>query len=74
MSELDAQTPLIPMSRMNRLMAGDHVSYDDPNTWPVEKLEGVITGFDNAEMTYLVVDFGNGDVRTLTEDEVTRIA
>jgi hypothetical protein len=60
-------------SRMHRLRKGDKVSYQDTSTWPPVDMEGKVAGFANAELSYLEVDFGDGDVRTLTEDEVRRV-
>lgn len=60
-------------SRVHRFEVGDKVFYDDVAEWPVVTLEGTIVGFDNEELTYLVVDFGGDDnTKVLTEDEVRR--
>lgn len=69
-------------SRMNRLRPDDRVSFKDESEWPPVQYEGVITGFDNDEMTYLNVKLDTklgdekfkGEERVLTEDEVVRIA
>lgn len=66
------------MSPFHRRMVGDQVAYsdlgtpDEPN-WPPVELVGEITGFANEELTYIVVDFGEDDLRTLTEDDVRRV-
>lgn len=61
-------------SRMHRLRVGDVVSYDDPSEWPPVHMEGPITGFANDELTYVNCDFGDHGEKTLTEDEVKRVA
>ena len=61
-------------SRMHRLRVGDVVAYEDQSEWPPVHMEGSIVAFANVELTYLEIDFGDGDTRVLTEDEVTRIA
>lgn len=60
-------------SKMFRLQVGDKVSFQDASEWPPVDLEGEIVDFGNEELSYLVVDFGDDDERTLTEDEVKRI-
>lgn len=60
-------------SRMHRLRVGDVVAWDDASEFPPIHHEGPITGFDNDEMTYVVVDFGESESRVLTEDEVKRV-
>jgi len=60
-------------SPMNRLQIGDVVSYEDGSTWPPTHMEGPITSFANDTLTWIVVDFPEGE-RTLTEEEVIRIA
>lgn len=60
-------------SKMHRLRKGDKVAFQDNSEWPPTDMEGTIKGFENEELTYLSVDFGDDDVRTLTEDEVKRI-
>lgn len=62
------------MSRMNRLMIGDVVEYEDSSVFPPVKLEGPIVAFANVEKTYLEVAFGEENNRVLTEDEVRRVA
>jgi hypothetical protein len=67
-------------SRMFRLREGDKVAWKDESEFPPIQYEGVVTGFDNEEMTYLKVtgsEVGNDKAKevekVLTEDEVTRI-
>ena len=67
-------------SRMHRYRVGDKVSWNDTSEFPPVQYEGEVTGFDNAEMTYLKVsltpvldDKAKAEERVLTEDEVTRI-
>lgn len=68
-------------SRMFRLRVGDKVSWNDTSEHPPVQYEGEVTGFDNAEGTYLNVDLYNVSdesqtdkvEKVLTEDEVTRI-
>lgn len=64
-------------SPTHRRMIGDKVVYRDGGTpdapiWPPHELVGEITGFANEECSYITVDFGDGDARTLTEDDVER--
>ena len=61
-------------SRMHRLRIGDVVAYDDTSEWPPVQMEGPITEFANAELTYIVCDFGEHGTKELTEDEVKRVA
>jgi hypothetical protein len=61
-------------SKMHRLRVGDVVTFQDNSEWPPVHLEGPITEFANVELTYLTIDFGDAGVKTLTEDEVTRVA
>lgn len=61
-------------SRIHRFQVGDVVEYVDESEWPPTKLEGKIVGFDNEEQTYLIIDFETVGKKTLTEDEVRRIA
>lgn len=68
-------------SRMHRLRLGDIVENHDLSTWPPTVLTGPVVAFANEEGSYLNCDFsrtdGNEailDVRTLTEDEVKRVA
>mgnify|MGYP001306785845 CR=1 FL=1 len=60
-------------SKMNRLEIGDVVAYEDGSTWPPTHMEGPISSFANDTLTHITVDFPDG-ARTLTEEEVTRIA
>lgn len=67
-------------SRMHRFRKGDKVSWSDGSEFPPVQYEGEVTGFDNDEMTYLVVSLkpvdkedAEAEERVLTEDEVTRI-
>lgn len=65
-------------SKMHRLQVGDTVSFSDTSDWPPVHMEGPITAFTNAEMTYLEVELTTPEGKTvtkeLTEDEVTRVA
>jgi hypothetical protein len=61
-------------SRMHRFRVGDIVAFDDGSEWPPVHMEGPIVNFANDELTYVVVDFGDHGSKTLTEDEVKRVA
>lgn len=60
-------------SKMHRFEVGDTVSYQDTSEWPPVDMEGEVTSFANEEKSYLEVNFGDDDVRVLTEDEVKRV-
>ena len=70
MSETETPTE----SRMHRLHVGDVVAYDDTSEWPPVHMEGPILKFANEECSYLEIDFKEHGKKTLTEDEVKRVA
>jgi len=74
MAKADSATEAPTESKMHRLRVGDTVSFEDTTDgqWPPDHLEGEITGFDNDEGSYLIIDF-DGKEKTLTEDEVKRV-
>lgn len=61
-------------SKFHRFEVGDVVQYQDETEWPPVTLEGTITGFANDVRSYLVIDFDKVGEKTLTEDEVKRVA
>lgn len=65
----DIVTPAVPaQSKMHRFQVGDKMQLiSDPSK------EGVIESFANEPRTYLDIDFGDGNLETLTEDEVRRV-
>lgn len=63
-------------SRVHRFMVGDRVAVtngEHDNDGVNLNDEGVITGFGNDAHTYLEVTFDNGEVETLTEDELRHL-
>lgn len=62
------------MSKVHRVMAEDRVAYTTDGNENLEVgAEGTVTGFDNEERTYLVVDWDNDYSSVVTEDEVRRL-
>lgn len=61
-------------SRNFRYRVGDKLAWNDQSEWPPVYMEGELVGFDNEELTYLVIDFGDDKEKVLTEDEVTKIS
>lgn len=63
-------------SRIHRFEVGDKVSLQNDGHDELEfNDEGVVKGFANDELTYLIVDFGEDKgEHDLTEDELRRLA